>query len=205
MIHIQIQHAAGGLSSQTVKICRQLLIGSGIRNEISFFQCITGCRIMVSGNSILTLMISTVHITIYQKIHIAVIFHRKDPDIMMVVVAPHICAVIIAEGKNPHGTAVFRLKAPEIPVHPIRQGLPAGTLYQLYTVILRDAKQDTLSGILTAVTCKDLIYCPVILHHVNAKLIPFQGKIFLDLIRFLCAIPLPLCLIGKLYAAHHAI
>ena len=126
---------------------------------------------------------------------------------MMVVVAAHIRAVIIAEGKDSS-------RRGGLPGHSSRES--RFTRYArafppaLFTSSTRssrgDAQQDSLSGILAAVSGKDLIHGAVVLHHVNAQLIPFQGKVFLDLIRFRTAsIALALRLIGKLDAAHDAV
>ena len=112
VIYIQIQHSSCSLAGQAVKVRLQLLIGTGIRNEIALLQRIFRCHIVISGNSILSLVISTVHIAIYKKIHIPVIFYRKNSDIMVVIIAAHIRAVIIPEGKDFYGAPVRRVIAP---------------------------------------------------------------------------------------------
>ena len=114
--HLQKQLIVFVYISECSKIFLQELVGFCTWYEYFFFHHITVAVVVINTDTAVSLVNTTVHVTVQYKVHIPVICHSDDLDIMFVAHISGIVIFLFAEAEDPCDLSAGRCIRPEIPI-----------------------------------------------------------------------------------------
>ena len=168
--------------SQLIDVILQHLKGLGHGRKEFLFDGVLVAAVLVHGDSHGPLMNPPVHISVNDKIHIAVIADGQNPDIVLVVAITDLIFVAAAEREDLDCLLGGLVIGPQVSVDHICNMASIRARFRPDFTVIHDPQHNTLAGKQIALSGKNLVGISLKIHQINALAVPLHGEIIFHLV-----------------------